>query len=164
MSQIEGLSDMKSKNSKPARDGKDCIILAIPPGEDRFGASAVIRKMDIPLCVVNEMFEVEEALSNNSGALGVIAAQELLGNDAAKALERIKSIDSELPVVVVASDTNIAFEKTMRHVGIFYYLLSPYDREEFLNVVHSLHSHHVRRNKVSGVIRSNRNLAKGATQ
>jgi len=155
---------MKSKNSKPARNRKDCIILAVPPGKDLFGASAVIEEMDISLCVVNEIFEVEEALSNNSGALGVIAAQELLENDAAKALERIKSIDYELPVVVMASDTNIAFEKTMRRIGVFYYLLSPYDREEFLNVVHCLHSHYVRRRKVSEDSRSNRKLAKGAIQ
>ncbi|NQU07611.1 MAG: hypothetical protein HQ583_03545 [Candidatus Abyssubacteria bacterium] len=146
---------MQSTSSVPTQDRKDCIILAIPAGEGLFEVSAGMKEMNIPLCIVQGMCEIEEALSNNLGVLGVVVAQKFLGDDTARAVESIRNIDSELPIVVVASDTNIAFEITMRQMGIFYYLLSPYDREEFFNIVQALHYHNARRSKVRKVGGSN---------
>ncbi len=155
---------MQSKKSAPLLEGKNYIILAIPAGENPFEVCTAIKEMEIPLYVAKEMSEIEDTLSDNPGALGAVVAQKFLGDDAPMTFKRIQSIDPELPIVIVASDTNIAFETTMRQMGIFYYLLSPFDREEFLNMVHSLHSHYVKRNRATESDRLSGKLAEGATR
>ena len=112
--------------------------------------------MDIPVFVANGISETETAITENPEVLGVVVAAEFLGTNAAKAFEGMRSIDPDLPIVIMASDTNIDFEKTVRQMGIFYYLLPPYDREEFLKIVCALHSDSTKRKNARRPRRSKR--------
>ncbi|MBI5115630.1 hypothetical protein HZA56_04105 [Candidatus Poribacteria bacterium] len=126
-------------------NGKHCIILAISDNQDLLAASTAIEEMKIPLQIAGNIHELKQILSGGHSALGVLIAKEFLGEDASAALGGIKRMDPELPIIVAAAETSTAFEKSAREIGIFYYLLSPCDREEFLSVINALHSHQTRK-------------------
>jgi len=152
------------QREKPTRKGNDCIILAVPENHDLLAASAVIEEMNISLQVVRSVLDLEKAVSRPDGMLGIIISSKFLGENVSTIYRRIKKTTHDIPIVLAASDTDAMFEKTIRQMGVFYYLLSPYDREEFLSVIAALYSHKARRSSAYGANRSNRKLAKGATQ
>ncbi|MBI4831945.1 MAG: hypothetical protein HY801_10415 [Candidatus Lindowbacteria bacterium] len=132
------------KEQTANRNGRHGIILAVSGNQDLIAASAAIREMNIPLQIARDMCELREILLASHNALGVLIAKEFLGEDASAALGGIKRIDPDLPIIIAAAETSTAFEKSAREIGIFYYLLSPCDREEFLSVINALHSHQTR--------------------
>jgi DNA-binding NtrC family response regulator len=137
------------RKKKPIQKSKDYyIILAAPDDENLLATSATLREMNISFQVVDSMSDLQNALLRNSAILGAIITREFLGRNALRTLKKIKSIDPEIPIILATSETSAAFEKKMRQIGIFYYLLSPYDREEFIGMVTALHSQKAKRASV----------------
>lgn len=127
-----------------AENGDDWLILAAPDNQDLVAAAAAIEEMNVSLHVVRDLSQLNSAVSGKRSALGMIVAREFLGDDAPGALGMIKALLPDLPIILAVSETSTAFERSMRQIGIFYYLLSPYDREEFLNVIQALYSRKAR--------------------
>ncbi len=131
------------------QDDKNCyIILAAPDDQDLLATSAVIQEMNVSFQVVKSMSDLEKTLLKNGEILGAIITRKFLGKNALKTLKKIKSIDPELPIILATSETNAAFEKKMRQIGIFYYLLSPFDRAEFISMISALRSQRAKRASV----------------
>ncbi len=119
---------------------KGRIILAISDEQILFTMSSTIEKMGVSFSSIAETSELEEILSQNGEVLGAIIEREFLGADAQAALNEIKNIAPKLPIVLAVSDTDLVFEKIVRQIGVYYYLLRPYERKEFLDIVRALQS------------------------
>lgn len=132
-------------HTSTARNSEDCLIFAAPCTQDLATARTAIEGMQISLQVVRNLKELREAASWGREVLGIIIAREFLGEDVVKALAEIKRIAPLFPIVLAASKTSSAFERSVRRIGIFYYLLSPFDRDEFLSLVYALYSYRTRR-------------------
>ncbi len=131
---------MKGKGAKN-RNGQGCILLAASDNQELIAISALIEEMDIPLYLVKNVSEITKALERNTKMVGAIIGREFLGEDARAVFKKIKRMAPDLPIVLASSDNDAAFERSIRQMGVFYYLLAPYDREEFLNAVRALHSY-----------------------
>ena len=144
------------RKKKPTKKSKDYyIILAAPDDQNLLATSTTLREMNIAFQVVESMSDLEMALLRNSAILGAIITREFLGKNALRTLKKIKNIDPEIPIILATSETSAAFEKKMRQIGIFYYLLSPYDREEFIGMVTALRSQKEKRASVYKSSQSN---------
>ena len=139
---------MRRKKMQVQDDKGYYIILAAPDDQDLLATSSIIQEMNVSFQVVKSMSDLEKTLLQTSAILGAIITREFLGKNALRTLRKIKSIDPDLPIILATSETNVAFEKKMRQIGIFYYLLSPYDRAEFISMVSALHSQKTKRGRI----------------
>ena len=123
---------------KIPESGRDWFILAVNGDSDLLATATTFEEMNISLRIVAEMAELEKTLLDNGKPAGAIVSHKFLGAGAPAKLKRIKSIAPGLQLIIAASETSEAFEKAVRLIGIFYYLLAPYEREEFLSVIRAL--------------------------
>ena len=117
---------------------KGRIITVALADQNQKAMSAITREMNIGLLCIEQISELPETMSDSCDVLGLIVSQEALKSDPERSLSKIKNIASDLPIIVAASSTDWELEKVVRRVGIFYYLLEPYEREEFLSAIRAL--------------------------
>ena len=128
---------MKRRKEMP-ESGRDTILLAVNGDRDLLATATIFEQMNVSLRIVADMAELERTLTGDGKPAGAIISHAFLNTQSCANLERIKRLAPELRIVIAASQTNAAFERAVREIGIFYYLLSPYDREEYLSVIRAL--------------------------
>jgi DNA-binding NtrC family response regulator len=121
-----------------AEEEKGRIIFVALADQCREAMSEIVREMNIGLLCIGQISELPETMLDSRDVLGLIVSQEALKLNPERSLSKIKNIASDLPIIVAASMTDWELEKVVRRVGIFYYLLEPYEREEFLSAIRAL--------------------------
>ena len=120
----------------PAR--VEVIIIAAKNDRELLAASQIIEEMNIAVQKISDKDDLEQILKNRRDIIGVIISRQFLGDNPFTDLGRIRKLVPDIPVILAASKSSEKFEKNIRRIGVFYYMLEPYDRQEFLSVINAL--------------------------
>lgn len=125
---------------KMSKDTAEYIVLAAGGNPEPLAAATIIQEMGLSVIPVSHMDELERTLAGKDEIIGAIISRRFLGENPLACLGKIRRSAPHIPLIVAASKSGETFERNIRKIGVFYFLLEPYDRGEFLDVVSALRS------------------------
>lgn len=132
---------------KTRENGNGSVVIAAGDNQELLAAAEILKKMKISVLSVSKIGGLEETFINGDRIIGIIVSRQFLGQNPFSNLGKMRNFAPNTPVVVTASKSSEKFEKNIRQIGVFYYMLEPYDREEFLGVITALLDFKARNNK-----------------
>jgi DNA-binding response OmpR family regulator/Ni,Fe-hydrogenase maturation factor len=177
----------KEEPSKPEVDEDDFLDEGSFPTEEESleGARVLLANSDskqrktICDCLLSEPWETvtaktrEEVIDQVGGGSAdiLVLGVDAFGVKAYDMISEIRRIGSPIPVIVASADASLSLAQKLREVGIFFYLMEPFDPEEVRSAVRDAVKKAVtlraERRSATGsppLVRSVRTLAKDGTE